>query len=218
LRKKVNQFTAARSWHSDPGLRQAVPLAATSMRLSTRHIGLIAGMLSILISFLFFGRRQDVYSVLLIIGSFLAILCFLWIIIGKGTIREKMFWTFIVAFGVFLNWLTESYFINASYRIYLSQHSQEMEIVNEILKSKPGRIWILNDSIKEDPAQVLSVSERDRLLQERRKLGVYLISKGDSTIYYGLWGFLDVRLGLTYSISGKKLNGQYKHLSESWYH
>jgi hypothetical protein len=28
LKKKINQFTAARSWHSDPGLRQAVPLPA----------------------------------------------------------------------------------------------------------------------------------------------------------------------------------------------
>jgi uncharacterized protein len=30
VRIKVNQFTAAHSWHSDPGLRQAVPLAANS--------------------------------------------------------------------------------------------------------------------------------------------------------------------------------------------
>ena len=187
------------------------------MQVSAKYIGLIIGILTVLMSFLFFGRRQDVYQLLLISGLIISFICFLWVLIGKGTIKTKLVWIGIFALGIVLNWLTESYLINTSYRIYLAQHKQDLTKVNEILKNQPGEIWILRDSITEKSGSTLSSTEKLWLHQEREKLGVYIILKSDSTIYYGLWGFLDVRLGLTFSISGRQLNSQYQHLTGSWF-
>ena len=174
-------------------------------------------MAAVLLSFLFFARNQDTYDLLLLSGLTITGVCFLWIILGKGATKEKLFWTGVIAFGILLNRLTESYFISTSYRIYLKQHDKELIKINDILKSKPGEIWILNDSITEKGHPSLSASEKQALLQERQKLGVYLILKQDSTIYYGLWGFLDVRLGLTYSISGELQNNELDHLTGNWF-
>ena len=105
-----------------------------------------------------------------------------------------------------------------SYSIYLKQHDEELAEVNEILKHKQGDIWILRDSIRAKNGQQISSIEKQRLRQEQEKLGAYMILKTDSTIYYGLWGFLDVRLGLTYSISGRQPNIEYRHLTDNWFH
>lgn len=188
------------------------------MQVSLRHIGLIAGILSVLTSFLFFGRQQGTYQVMLLAGIFVSFLCFLWIIFGRGTAKSKLLWTGVVFLGVALNWLTESYFRDTSYRIYISQFERELSETNDILKSKPGEIWIIRDSITaKDGAQLTSL-EKQRLLQTRSKLGTYTILKKDSTIYYGLWGFLDVRLGVTFAISGRQPGDQYQHLTGNWFH
>jgi hypothetical protein len=188
------------------------------MLIYAKYIGSITGILAVLLSFLFFGRRQEVYLLLLNSGIIISLICFLWILFGSGTIKAKMAWTGIFALGIILNWLTESYFIYASYRIYLAHHKNELAKVNEILKNKPGEIWILRDSISEKSGSTLSSAEKQALLQEKEKLGVYLILKSDSTIYYGLWGFLDVRLGLTYSLSDRLPNSQYHRLDGNWFH
>src|SRR5688572_27428417 len=196
------------------GRRQALNVSGhIKMQVSVRHIGLIAGIFAILTSFLFFGRQQETYGLILIAGLLISGVCFLWILIGKGTAKAKLLWTGIVVLGVVLNWLTESYFIDTSYRIYLQQFSQNLSETNEILKKEPGEVWILGDSIREKGGATLGLMEKERLIQERKKLGVYMILKKDSTIYYGLWGFLDVRLGLTYSISGVQPNEQSRPLT-----
>ncbi len=151
-------------------------------------------------------------------GILVSFLCFLWIVFGSETAKSKLLWTGVVFLGVALNWLTESYFRDTSYRIYISQFEQELGETNDILKTKPGEIWIMGDSITQREGTNLSPHEKQRLLQARNKLGTYMILKKGSTNYYGLWGFLDVRLGVTFAISGREPGHKYKHLTGNWFH
>lgn len=183
-----------------------------------RHIGLIVGIIAVLISFLFFGRQQETYQMILLAGLLISGVCFLWILFGRETIKSKLMWTGIVALGAVLNWLTESYFINSSYRIYLHQFRVELAETNDLLKNKPGEIWIMNDSINVKNGPALMPVENEKLLQLKKKLGTYMILKTDSTVYYGLWGFLDVRIGLTYAFSGRQPNEQSRRLTGNWFY
>lgn len=187
------------------------------MQISIKHIGLIASIIAVLTSFFFVDRQHDTYLLMLLVGLLISGICFLWILFGRGTIKSKLLWTGIDALGIILNWLTENYFINSSYRIYLHQFSEDLAETNDILKNKPGEIWIMNDrfSVKNGPA--ILPMEKQRLLKKKKKLGTYIILKTDSTVYYGLWGFLDVRLGLTYSIFGVQPNKHSTHLTGNWF-
>lgn len=188
------------------------------MKVSLKHIGLIAGILSVLSSFLFFGRQQGTYQVMFLAGLIVSFLCFLWIILGRETGKSKLLWTAVVFLGVVLSWLTESFFIDTSYRIYISQFEQELGEINDILENKSGEIWIMGDSITAKDGANLTQSEKQSLMEARNKLGTYMILKKDSTIYYGLWGFLDVQLGINFAISGRTPGEQYQHLTGNWFH
>ena len=155
---------------------------------------------------------------MLLAGLLVSFLCFLWIIFGRETTKSKLLWTGVIFLGVALNWLTESYFRDTSYRIYISQFELELGETNDILKNKPGEIWIMRDSITAKDGAQFTPLEKQSLLQAGNKLGTYMILKKDSTIYYGLWGFLDVRLGVTFAISGRQPGDQYKHLTGNWFH
>ena len=106
------------------------------MTLPFKHIGLLIGVVLTFVSFLFFGRQQGTYQVLLICGLVTTLIFYLTILFGKGHLKTKIFWTVVV---------------------------------------------------------------------------VYIISKSDKGIYYGLWGFLDVRLGITYWTGIVKPDNKYQH-------
>ena len=82
---------------------------------------------------------------------------------------------------------------------------------------KKGDIVLLNDSISSKGDQ-LTTFESNKLREGRKRLNVYLISKSDNGIYYGLWGFLDVRLGITYWTENKEPDIRYRHLTDNWFH
>ena len=188
------------------------------MRISVRHIGLIVGIFSVLISLLFFGRRQDIFQLLSILGTLTAGICFVWIIFGKGSVRTKFFWAGIVMLAIAIDVLAEPYLIDTSYRIYLARHKVVLSDVNKILNSTKGDVWVMNDTVTVSNGEGISPQNRQQLLEAQKKLRVYMITKSDSTIYYGLWGFLDVRLGITYLMSETVLPDQYRHLTGGWYH
>lgn len=182
-----------------------------------KYIGLILGLLSTIVSFLFFGRQQGTYQLLLIGGLLVSIIFFITIWFSKGRTQSKLIWTLVVVFAIAIQWLTEPLLINGSYLIFLNSNNNELIAVNNILCNKPGEIFILNDAVKDNDS-VLSQADKDILVKLRQQLNVYIISKSDNGIYYGLWGFLDVRLGITYWTKVEKPTNEYQHLKDNWYY
>lgn len=187
------------------------------MRPSFKHIGLLTGLLLVIISFLFFGRHQNLYQILNIGGLAISFIFFLIILLRKGIVKSKIFWSIVVVVFVLLQRVTEPILIDASYRIYIRQNKNTLSSINNILLHKSGDITILNNNITDTNNQ-LTAYESKELIKGRKKLDVYIISKSDKGIYYGLWGFLDVRLGITYWTDIVKPGSDYRQLSENWFH
>ena len=183
----------------------------------TKRIGLTLGLFSTIISFLFFGRQQETYQILLLSGLFVSIIFYLKILFGKETAKSRVVWTLVVLLAGTIQWLTEPILIKSSYLIYLNSNDKELVKVNNILKDKPGEIIILNDEIT-DKENLLTQNEKDDLIKLRQDLNVYMISKSKNGIYYELWGFLDVRLGITYWTKSEMPNESFRQLKDRWYH
>jgi hypothetical protein len=182
-----------------------------------KRIGLTLGLFSTIISFLFFGRDQGTYQLLLLSGLLISLIFYLTILFGKETSKSKIIWTLFIVLAVTIQWLTEPILIKSSYLIYLNGNEKELKAVINLLKDKSDDIIILNDNIN-DKMNLLSQAEKDSLVKLRQGLNVYMISKTENGIYYGLWGFLDVRLGITYWTKSEVPNENYRHLKDKWYH
>lgn len=187
------------------------------MTRKIKRIGLITGLFSTIISFLFFGRQQDTYSILLLSGFLASLIFYFTILFGKETVKSRIIWTLVLVFATMIQWLTEPILIKSSYLIYLNSHVSTLVKVNAILKDKQGDIIILNNHIT-DKGNLLTQTEKNKLLQLQQELQVYLITKSEERIYFELWGFLDVRHGLTFWIDSKMPNENYKHLKHNWYY
>lgn len=187
------------------------------MKFKIKYIVLTLGLLSVIISFLFFGRHQEVYQLLNIGGLLVSLILFLTILFSKASVKSKLIWTLVVVIAVTVQWLTEPLLIKSSYLIYLKSNDRELTAVNNILKDKLGDVSILNDDFT-DQNGGLTQKEKDTLIQLRKKLNVYFITKTETGIYYGLWGFLDVRLGITYWTKNEIPNNSYQPLKDNWYY
>jgi len=187
------------------------------MTFSFKHVGLLIGLISVIVSFTFFGRQQDLYDIFLTGGLLISLIFFLIIFFGKGTSKSKLIWTVIVVLFIVLQRLTEPILIDSSYRIYIRQNENILADINNILLHKTGDITILNDSITHKYDQLTTYESRE-LIKGQKKLGTYLISKSDKGIYYGLWGFLDVRLGIIFLTDNTKSENNYRHLTGNWFY
>jgi hypothetical protein len=187
------------------------------MMTKVKYIGLALGLLSTIISYIFFARQQETYQLLLIGGVLISIVFFLIILLGRGTIKSKVIGTVIVLFAILIQWLTEPFLIKTSYSIFLNKNIKELTIINNILIKKTGEISVYNDKIS-DKFGTLTQFEKDNLIKLRKKLNVYMIVKSENGIYYGLWGFLDVRLGITYLSKNEQQNISHRHLNDNWYY
>lgn len=153
-------------------------------------------------SFLFFGRRPDFYLILLIGGIGVSLIAFLTILFGKGAGKSKLFWALILLLSVVLLQLAEPLLIRTSFIIYVRANDNHLREINGLLTSHPGTLHIYPDNITTKGME-LGDLEIDRLKELRKEVDAYLIIKTDSTIYYGLSGFLDVRHGVSYRFRGK---------------
>ena len=187
------------------------------MKYGLRHIGLTIGILSVIVSFLFFGRQQGTYDKLLTVGLVLSLGCYLAILVGKDTKKAKLVWTGVVVLAVIIQQLTAPLLADTSYRIYISEHKKQLDSINAILLSKPGEIFITKDTVR-DKQNTLTADEKVKLENLRGKVNSYMISKTTNGVYFGLWGFLDVRLGITYRPDSTKPDERFKHLTGNWYH
>ena len=185
--------------------------------MKIKHYGLIAGLFLVIISFLFFGREQNLYQLLLIGGLLISLIFYLVILFSKGSVKSKIIWTIAIIFSVIIQRLSEPILIKSSYLIYLITHKSELTEVNQILSTKTVEISVLNDSVI-DKSNILTAIEKEKLKKLRQNLHVYMISKTDKGVYYGLWGFLDVRIGLTYWTDLQKPDNYYRPLKENWYY
>lgn len=182
-----------------------------------KRIGLTLGLLSTIISFLFFGRQQGTYLLFLIFGLVVSVLFYLAILFGKGTTKSKLIWTLVLFLAATIHWLTEPILIKSSYLSYLNNNDKELRTVNNILIDKPGDILMITDEIT-DKKNLLNQTEKDNLVKLRQKLNVDMIWKSDNRIYYGLWNFLDVQIGIVYCIKNEMPDENYKQLKDNWYH
>ncbi len=182
-----------------------------------KYIGLALGLFSTTISFLFFGRQHETFQMLLFCGLFLCLISYLTILFSKETIKSKIVFTLFVVLAATIQWLTEPLFIKSSYLIYINRNEDKLLVVNNMLEDKSADIYILNDTIS-DKSNLLTQAEKDSLVKFRQELNVYMIAKTDHGIYYGLWGFLDLRIGLTYwTNAGNPKDGKTK-LKDNWYY
>ena len=62
------------------------------MTLRIKHYLFIAGIVSVFISFLFFGRNHNVYGALILSGIIISGVSFLWIVAGADSVTREMFW------------------------------------------------------------------------------------------------------------------------------
>ena len=186
------------------------------MTFSYKYIGLTIGILIYFISFLFFGRKQETYQILLLIGLVTSAIFYLIILCSKGSLITKLLWTVYVLISISLQQFAEPILIDSSYRIYLKQTNNTLADINSILMQKTGAVTVFADTIFIEN-DILSTEEKLQLRKGREKLGVYQIAKSDNKVYYGLWGFLDVRLGITFLSNPTISNNQYRHITGNWY-
>jgi hypothetical protein len=187
------------------------------MKLKSHYIGLILALVLVNLSFLFFGRLQSWYQFLLLLGLLFSAIFYLKILFGKFELKAKLISTMLIILAVSLNRLIEPRLIDWSYLIYLNGHNSELARVNEILQNKAGEISIFRDKVSDQEGLLLKVEENE-LLELIEKLDVYIISKTDQGVYYGLWGLLDVRLGVMFWTSTDPPSSNYRHLNGKWFH
>ena len=186
------------------------------MGASFKHIGLIIGIVLVFISFLFFGRQQNVYSILIISGLLLSLISYIVILVSKASLKSKIVCSGFVILCIILQQLTEGILIDASFRIYIKNNKKLLAELNTMLAHKHGDITIIQDSIH-SLGEPLTASERNMLSNGRKELGVYMISSSKKEIYYGLYGFLDIRLGIRYPLDKVETSDNYRFLTDNWY-
>ncbi len=185
--------------------------------MNFKNIGLIIGLLSMTISYLFYGRQQGMYH-LLLVGSFIVVVtCCLAILFSKRTKKSKAIWILTVMIFLAIQYVTKPLLIKSSFLIYLQTNNYELTQVNNLLLSKKGNVRVYNNDIT-DKDTILTQIEKDILIKLRKKLNVYMIIKTENYVYYGLLGFLNHRIGLTYWIKNKKPVMSNQLLEGRWYY
>lgn len=187
------------------------------MKFSYKHIALVTGIVVIIVSFLFFGRKHDIYFVASTVGFLLALISYLFILFGKSHFKAKLLWTVVVICLVLLQQWSEPHLIHFSYRLYINKNEKKLSEVSSILLSKKSDVFILNNTITAKEDTILP-NETIKLIESRKKLDVYMITKYEDKVYFGLWGFLDVRLGITFIPGQTKSFNQYTHITGNWFY
>lgn len=185
------------------------------MTTKPRHIILLIGIALIFISFLFFARKMTVYQICLISGVLISGISFLIILIKKDKIKSKLLWTGIVIIFAFLQYLSEPILIDSSYKIYYFKNEGELNDLKNYLISIPGDLTVMSNTITFDSTE--SLINKNKLIKFHNDLNCTYIFKEDNAIYIELWGRLDIRHGLVYSIDDKVTKNR-KMINDNWYH
>lgn len=185
------------------------------MSFSTRHVALLLGIALATFSFLFFGRRESVYSFLLLSGILITAVS-LFIILIKDTTKEKLLWIGVLAVSITIQRLAEPWFIKQSFKILIDRNKILFAEVNNIFMSKPGEVFYLVNSANN--AKQFSNEELRGINELLHQTEVYMIAKNNYRIYYGTYGMLDVRVGISYFYSDSIPGERFKWIEDRWYH
>jgi hypothetical protein len=185
------------------------------MRLHIRHISLVLGILLTTFSFLFFGREQRIYTTILLVGLFLSVVSFVWILF-KDSKQEKWLWFVVLVTAILIQQFSEPFLINYSYNTFVDRNAKLLSDVNQIIQSKEGDIFYLRSS-QQDSSKFNS-EENAKIRKLFTETSIYLISKDSSKVYYGTYGMLDVRLGIFYFYTLKVPDERFKRIRDKWYY
>jgi hypothetical protein len=172
-------------------------------------------MLSTIFSFLFFGREQEVYTTVLLIGIFISGISFIWILF-KDPKRQKCLWFGIVIIGILIQQLSEEILIHFSHKIFLNQNVKLLSEVNKIMHSKPGEIFYFKDSTNDSSR--FSTDENYKIRQLLNTTNIHLIFKDSVKVFYETYGMLDVRIGISYFYSDKAPDKRFQQIRDKWYY
>jgi hypothetical protein len=186
------------------------------MGITPKFVGITLGFCLVLASFLFFGRQQNTYNWLLFSGLIISLVSFVVILLEKHPFKSKIYTIVFVIVFIVVEQFLEPKLIETSFKTFINQHIEELNVINSILANKSNDIFILNEDVKDD-SQILTDLEKKELISVKQKTGAYMISKTNDKIYYGLWGLLDVRIGIVYWIGKFEPTNNYKHLKGAWY-
>lgn len=188
------------------------------MSFKLKHIIFVLGLLMVIVSFLFFGRRMDLYIDFLLIGLAVSAISFLIILITKDSWKSKLLWGGVLIVAIVIQIFSEPLMINGSYRIYLNSHYKELNEIAVLLQNKPSDITVLNNEVTRGDS-LLTLEERGKLESLSKKTGAFIISKSDEYIYFGLYGRLDEGGGASYWF-GKVApdKNRFTRLKGNWYY
>lgn len=184
------------------------------MAKGIKYIGLSVGLLLTIFSFLYYGRNQVLYNALLVLGLLLSTVFLALLVFGKGTAKQKITVVAFVCLAASLQKISEPFLIDESFRIFTREHQSGLAIINNILKDYRGS-FVLGDSIRSAihsfPAEL-----HEKISVEKNKVGASYIEHNDKGIYYQLFGFLDVRIGIIYWTGVYPPGDNYRILREGW--
>lgn len=156
---------------------------------------------------------------LLTCGLLISLVSYFTLLFSKKPPKTKVIWTLVVLLAAGLEYFTEPLLVKSSYLIYVNSNADELKIINDILIKHDGDINIDRDNV-DAKCSSLSAGEIQQLKNLREKVDAYMIWKTNSNIYYGLYGFLDIRLGVAYVITGDKPTTKMArtHLTDKWFY
>ena len=200
-----------------PAERKALTLPATLMTFSLRHIILLIGIVTIIFSFLFFGRDTGTYDILITAGLIISTASFLFVLFKKDTVKSKILWALVVIASVGLQWLTEPIFVKTSYSIFIKSNTSRLTQLNAIVMTKQNEFLFIPSSEK-----IISKDFTETEVKEIQSLisgtNISLIQKDSQKLFYRTFGMLDVSHGVYYFYDSAKPDKSYKHISGNWYY
>lgn len=186
------------------------------MKLSPRHIFLLTGILSVFLSFLFFGIRRGWYEFTLTIGLLVATLSFLAIIIKKDTLKNKIFWTLVVVVSIILLPLSEPILIKTSYRIFLAVNKTQLTKIGNLVLTKSNG-FAYSPAIYKDSAKELSKAELTEIQSLMDRTKILFVAKDSQKIFFRTWSMLDIQEGVYYFYGINKPASKFRQISGQWY-
>jgi hypothetical protein len=143
------------------------------MNVSIRHITLLIGILSVIVSFLFFDGGRKTYDLLLSSGFLIATVSYL-IILLKKKLKNNIFWTLIVIDLFVTQRLPEPLLIRKSYSIFIIRNQSSLVKLNNLILTKSNGFLFI-PTLDVDVSKDLTAAEKSVVLSMVNGTNISLI-------------------------------------------